>query len=257
MLKRQHRGRRQHRHLLAVRQRLERCAHRNFGLPVADVAAQQPVHRQRRFHVALHIFDGALLVGGFLEFERILEFALPVRIRRKRMARRGLALGVKRQQLLRHVAHRFAHARLARFPDRRAQPVERRFHAAQRLIFLHQVDARQRHVELRVAGIFQEHELAGRAFDHHLPQPFELPDAVIHVDHVIAGLQIREIAEETRRLRPRPRTLRPEASRKDRRRRKSPAALRETRLPRPAAPSPAPLPARCCCCSLPRQAATP
>ena len=208
MLERKHRGRREHGNLLAVRQRLERGAHGDFRLAVADVAAEQPVHRQSRFHVALHIFDGALLVRGFLEFESVLEFALPVGIRRKRVAGRGLALGVKREELLRHVVDGLAHARLARFPDGRAQAIERGLHAAERLIFLHQVDARERHVELRVSGVAQEHEFAGRAFDDHLPQAFELADAVVHVNDIVARLQVREIAEETRRLRPRARALR-------------------------------------------------
>ena len=57
MLKRQHRRRREERHLLAVHHRLERGAHRDFGLAVADVAAQQAVHRRRRFHVALDVGD--------------------------------------------------------------------------------------------------------------------------------------------------------------------------------------------------------
>ena len=118
-----------------------------------------------------------------------------------------LALGVEREKLLGHVVDGFAHARLARFPDRRAQPVERGRLASQRLVFLHQVKPRERHVELRVVRVVQQHEFAGRAFDHHLPQAFELPDAVIHVHHIVARLQIGEIAEETRRLRPRARSL--------------------------------------------------
>ena len=52
VLERQHRRRREKRDLLAVHHRLERGAHRDFGLAVADVAAEQPVHRRRRLHVA-------------------------------------------------------------------------------------------------------------------------------------------------------------------------------------------------------------
>ena len=48
VLERQHRRRRQDGDLLAVHHRLERGAHRHFGLAVADVAAQQAVHRRRR-----------------------------------------------------------------------------------------------------------------------------------------------------------------------------------------------------------------
>ena len=124
------------------------------------------------------------------------------------MARRGFALGVEREKLLRHVVDGLAHARLARFPNGRAQAVERRLDAAERLIFLHEVEARERNVKLRVARISQEHEFAGRAFDDHLPQAFELADAVIHVNDVIARLQIGEIAEEAGGLRPRTRALR-------------------------------------------------
>ena len=76
MLERQHRGGRQHGDLLGVGDGLERGAHRHFRLAVAHVAAKQAVHGQRRFHVALHVFDGALLVGRFFKLERVLEFAL-------------------------------------------------------------------------------------------------------------------------------------------------------------------------------------
>ena len=62
VLKREHRRRREERDLLAVHHRLERGAHRHLGLAVADVAAQQAIHRRRRFHVALDVGDRRLLV---------------------------------------------------------------------------------------------------------------------------------------------------------------------------------------------------
>ena len=58
VLEREDRGRREDRHLLAVHHGLERGAHRDFGLAVADVAAEQAIHRRRRFHVALDVGDG-------------------------------------------------------------------------------------------------------------------------------------------------------------------------------------------------------
>ena len=51
----ENRGRRQHRDLLAVQDRLEGGPHRDLGLAVADVADQQAVHRPRRLHVALDL----------------------------------------------------------------------------------------------------------------------------------------------------------------------------------------------------------
>ena len=43
---------RQHRDLLAVAERFESGAHDDFGLAVADIAAEQAVHGLRAFHVA-------------------------------------------------------------------------------------------------------------------------------------------------------------------------------------------------------------
>ena len=101
----------------------------------------------------------------------------------------------------------FLHARFARFPDGGAQAVELRFDAAERSVFLNQIDAREGNVEFRVAGKLQQHEFAVRAFDGDLAQAFELADAVIDVDHVVAGFQIAEIAEETRGFGTRARAL--------------------------------------------------
>ena len=64
------------------------------------------------------------------------------------------------------------------------------------LIFLNEVEARERDVEFGVVRVMQEHEFAVGAFDGYLAQAFELADAVVHVDDKIAGLEIGEIAEE-------------------------------------------------------------
>ena len=53
------RRRHEHRDLLAVVDRLERGPHRQLGLAVADVAAEQPVHRPRALHVVLDLGDRA------------------------------------------------------------------------------------------------------------------------------------------------------------------------------------------------------
>ena len=78
VLLREDRRRHQHQHLLAVLGGLERRAQRDLGLAVADVAADQPVHRPRRFHVGLHQLDRLALVRRLREREALLELALPV-----------------------------------------------------------------------------------------------------------------------------------------------------------------------------------
>jgi hypothetical protein len=70
VLKGQHRRRREHRHLLAVHDRLERGAHRHLGLAVADVAAEQAVHRRGGFHVPFDVGDGRGLIRRQLVGER-------------------------------------------------------------------------------------------------------------------------------------------------------------------------------------------
>ena len=78
MLKRQDGRRREKCHLLSVHHRLERGAHRDLGLPIPDVAAEEAVHRRRRFHVPLDVGDGVRLIDRQVPLEGIVELALPV-----------------------------------------------------------------------------------------------------------------------------------------------------------------------------------
>ena len=65
--------RRQQGNLLAVHGHDERRAHRDFRLAVAGVAADQAIHRTGRGEIALHVLDGARLVGRGLPRKRRLE----------------------------------------------------------------------------------------------------------------------------------------------------------------------------------------
>ena len=194
VLEREHRGGRQHGHLPRIADGLERRAHGHFRLAVAHVAAEQPVHRLGGFHIALHFLDGTKLVRGFLEFEGILKFPLPVAVGRVGEAADGLALGVKLEKLIGHVGHRAADFFLARHPRSAAESVQRGSGATEGAVFLHQVHARQRNVEARFLRIGQEHELAGRTVGIHLAEAFEAANPVIDMDHVIAGLEVAEVA---------------------------------------------------------------
>ena len=87
--------------LLRIGDGFEGGAHGDFRFAVADVAAEQAIHRKRGFHVALHVVDGFLLVGGFFEFKGVFEFALPIRIGREGVAGGHFALGVEFEKLVR------------------------------------------------------------------------------------------------------------------------------------------------------------
>ena len=80
------RGRHQHHHLGAVGGGLDRGAQGDLGLAEADVAADQPVHRPLRFHVALDRFDRLDLVGGLAVGEVRLHLDLPLAVGREGVA---------------------------------------------------------------------------------------------------------------------------------------------------------------------------
>ena len=102
----QNRRRHQHGDLLAALHRLERGAHRDLGLAVADVAHQQPVHRARPLHVALDLLGRLPLVGRVLVQEAALELALPLGVGREGVAAGDLAAGVEVEQLGGHLLDR-------------------------------------------------------------------------------------------------------------------------------------------------------
>ena len=62
--------------LFVVADGLEGGAHGNFGLAITDVAADEAVHRMRRFHIGFDLFHRAQLVGCFLERECRLQLLL-------------------------------------------------------------------------------------------------------------------------------------------------------------------------------------
>ena len=80
MLLGQQRGGHQDGDLLSILDGLEGGPDRDLGLAVADVAADQPVHRDDLLHVPLDLIDSRKLVGRLHEAERVLELALPGRV---------------------------------------------------------------------------------------------------------------------------------------------------------------------------------
>ncbi len=115
------RRRRQHQHLLALRGGLERSAQRDLGLAVADVAADQAVHRPRRLHVGLDRLDRLALVGGLGVGEALLQFALPLGVGLEGEPGPPAALGVEVEQLARELLRGAPRARLHRLPARASE----------------------------------------------------------------------------------------------------------------------------------------
>ena len=184
--------------LLAVLYGLEGGAHGDLGLAVADIAAEQAVHGLRRFHVALDVGDGGGLVVGLVEVEGVLELALHVAVGREGGADGGLALGVELEQLGGHIGHRLFDARLGLLPRLRAKPVAlgRRAGLAA-AIFLDEVEAGERDVELGLVGELEDHQLQRRlAGLFNDAQAAVLRDAVLNVDDVVADGEVAEVGDE-------------------------------------------------------------
>ena len=190
------RGRREHGDLLAVQDGLEGRAHRDLGLAVTDVAAEEPVHRLVRLHVALDVGDRLRLVGGLDVLEGVFELLLPGGVLGEGEAGREPAARVELQKLVGHVAHRLLHRGLAPAPPGSAQPVERGRDAFDPRVLLHEVEAVHRQEQRLLLRVADLHELALFSFDEDAFQTLEEADAVVAVDDRVAQLQVAQVREE-------------------------------------------------------------
>src|SRR5262249_56308062 len=122
------------------------------------------------------------------------------RIRGEGAARDRLALGIEIQELLRHVADRLLDPRLDAIPSGAAELVESPLCALRAAELLNEIEPVDRHVELRVLGVLQEHEVARRTGRPR--EPHVLPDTVVDVDDEVADAKVPEVRDEGRALAP-------------------------------------------------------
>ena len=211
VLKDQNRGRREDCYLLAFHNRLESGSHRHFGLAVAHIADDQPIHRLHAFHARLHVFDGGFLIGSESVLERVFELVLPGSVLAVGVTLNQFALGVELQQLFGHVAHRAFSSGLRLLPADAAKLIKRRFVPFVPRVPLDKIQPLDRNIEPRAFRVSQQHELANirpRAFEsgghvagsraggRYLSQPLKLPDPVIDVHDVVADFQVAEVREK-------------------------------------------------------------
>ena len=186
----QHRRRHQHGHLLAVLDGLERRPHGQFGLAVADVAAQEPVHGDRLLHVGLDLADGADLVRRLLVREGFLELHLPARVRAVGDAADRLPLGLDLQQFGRQVPDGLGDLLLLLLPAFGADLAERRPLGAGADVLLHQGDILDGDLDLDVVGVLDREILRLAALFLDSLGAEKLADAVGDVHDVLPGLQV-------------------------------------------------------------------
>src|SRR5208283_4437839 len=186
----------QHGHLLSVHGGLERGAQSDFRFSVADVAADQAIHRALGCHVFQNVFDCLFLVRGLLEGEGRLEF-LKILVRgRERISFPNLANGVQLQQLLCHFLGRLSCLLLGGFPIFPAKLVNFRLLSLQARVFLNFLELVDRYVELVAVLVCNEQKIVFYASHVQMRQLFIYADPVIHMDNKIALVQILERIEE-------------------------------------------------------------
>ena len=113
-------------YLLAVCAGLKRCPQGDLRLAVANVTADQAIHRTRRLHVSLDVFYGVSLIGGLGVRKATLEVTLPLAIRLEGVADATFALGVEVEQLTGQLLRSAARTALDLLPARAAELAQRR-----------------------------------------------------------------------------------------------------------------------------------
>ena len=182
-------------HLLAVLDGLERGAQRDFGLAVADVAADQAVHRARRLHVRLDHLDRVALVGRLGERERVLEVALPVAVARERVTLAPLALGVQVEQLPGELLCRSSGSSLEGVPTGTAQLGEGRVNTAGADVAADLRELVDRDEHAVRARVLEVQIVARDVRDGLRVEAGEPRDPVVLVDDDVAGPQVGEAAQ--------------------------------------------------------------
>ena len=106
----------QKRRLPAAHDCLEAGPHRHFGFTVANVAADEPVHGVRAFHILFNFLHTAELVFGFLEGKSRLEHGLPFGVFGKGKTLGLFAPGIQGDQFFGNIFNGFFYPALAVFP---------------------------------------------------------------------------------------------------------------------------------------------
>ena len=191
-------GRRhEHGDLLAVLHRLEGGAHRDLGLAVADVAADDAVHRDGLLHVRLDLVDRTELVGRLVVGEGVLELALPRGVGAEGEAGRRRAGGVEPDQLGRDLLDRLAGPALGLLPVGAAEAVQGRLLAADVAGDLVELVGRDEEPVAGLAalggGVLDDEVLAGGVLHGALHHLDVAADAVLLVDDEVAGLELQRV----------------------------------------------------------------
>ena len=185
------RRRHEHHHLLAVGCRLDGRAQGDLGLAVADVAADQAVHRALGLHVGLDRLDRLDLVGRLPVGEGGLHRHLLLAVGGEGVTAARPALGVEVEELTGELAGRAAGAGLEVQPALAAEGGERRL-GARTDVAGELGELVDRDEDAVLALVLEVEVVAGDPADLAGLKAGEARDAVVLVDDVVADPQVGE-----------------------------------------------------------------
>ena len=190
-------------HLMARFDRLERRPHRHLGLPEADVAAQQPVHRAGPFHVGPDRVGRRPLIRSGIEREGVGELPLPGGVGGEGDAGAALPLRLELDHVGGHVGDRLTDRLLLLLPQLATHLGELRRELAAADILLHQLDGGGGDVDPRRLGELEVEIFLRPPLLLEQPQALVAPDAVSEMDDVVPFVEIEERVDRPREALPR------------------------------------------------------
>ena len=182
--------------LLAAHHALERGPQGHFRFAHAHVAAEQAVHGVGFFHILFDLRRGVELVVGLVVLKAGLKIALPVAVRRERVALCLSAAGVELNELLGHLLGGLFDLGAGALPLGTAQLGQLDlFFIAGGGVAGKQVQLGDGHIQHVGAGILHFEVIFGGTLHF---QPLDAcvhADAVALVHHIIAGLDVRKAGQ--------------------------------------------------------------
>ncbi len=190
MLLREQRRGHENGYLLATVDRGECRTQCDFGLAVADIAADDTIHRAVRRQVLEHLANRSILVFGFLERESILEGTIVRFVPAEAVSGPRGTPRIHVQELGGNIADPLDRAPLGFGPLIGAEAMQRRILGRGARITRDQLEGVYRHVKLVTIRVFEVQEFAARATRDERGQAEITPDAVFLVNDRRTWLQV-------------------------------------------------------------------
>ena len=177
--------------LFAVQHALKGRPERHLGLAETDVAAEQPLHRHRLFHILFNLPDAPQLVVGLLVLEMLLKVPLHLVVGREGVPFDRHPLGVEGNQFVRHLVDRLLDPLAGLLPLGRVEAVELDVGVLPGAdVFGYKVQLGDRDVEDVAPGVFDLDIVLDDPLQFQLVDAVEDADAVGHMDDVVARRQV-------------------------------------------------------------------